>query len=112
MTIMATQILVESVPRGAASLHEYDWWFDMRALPTLPSVLFRFLGLVGDPAVDADELAKYIWKDPALLSRAMPLAASRNRTQEPDGSLQQSIASLGRERLRNLGFTTPLLRSF
>ena len=109
---MALQTRNETIPRAAAPFSGQDWLADMRALPTLPSVLFRFLGLVGDPAVGADELARYIWKDAALLSRALPLTDSRNRTQGLDGSLEQSIASLGRERIRNLAFTTPLLRSF
>ncbi|MBI2820307.1 MAG: HDOD domain-containing protein [Acidobacteria bacterium] len=110
---MATQIWVEAVPGGTASLNEYDWWFDMRALPTLPSVLFRFLGLVGDSKVSTKELADYIWKDPALLSRALPMAAAGwGRGAGEHESLQNAIAALSRERIRNLAFTTPLLRSF
>jgi len=110
---MATQTWVETMPATAASHSEQDWWVDLRALPTLPSVLFRFLGLVGDSKVGPEELAEFIWKDPALLSRALPLAtANRDRVAREEQSLQKEIASLSRARLRNLAFTTPLLRTF
>lgn len=84
----------------------------LRALPTLPSVLFRFLGLIADPDVTEQQLADFIWKDPALLSRAIPLlrASSGGRTL-PASQLRQAIGRLGRERIRNLAFTTPLVRS-
>jgi HD-like signal output (HDOD) protein len=91
---------------------EQDWCAGMWALPTLPSVLFRFLGLVGDPGVGTLELAEFIWKDPALLSRALPMASAPSMaTSEEGGSLRAAVADLGRQRLRNLAFTTPLLRS-
>ena len=110
---MSTQTWIESVPQRAARQNESDWWVSMRALPTLPSVLFRFLGLVGDPKVGAAELADFIWKDPALLARALPLAAANwSRMDEADDSLRNAIASLSRERIRNLAFTTPLLQTF
>ena len=110
---MATQIWVEATPRETALGSAGDWWVDMRALPTLPSVLFRFLGLVGDPKVSSKELAEFIWKDPALLSRALPIASDNwDRGQDGEESLQKSIAMLSRERIRKLAFTTPLLRSF
>ncbi len=92
---------------------EQDWWAGMRALPTLPSVLFRFLGLVGDPNVTTADLTDFIWKDPALLSRALPLIApGGERSEEQENSLHDGVAALSRERIRNLAFTTPLLRSF
>jgi HD-like signal output (HDOD) protein len=110
---MATPVWVEATPREAALLSAEDWWADLRALPTLPSVLFRFLGLVGDSKVGSKELAEFIWKDPALLSRALPIAAVNwNRAEGCEDSLQQSIGRLSRERIRKLAFTTPLLRSF
>jgi len=110
---MATQTWVEATPRETALGSAGDWWVDMRALPTLPSVLFRFLGLVGDPKVSSKELAEFIWKDPALLSRALPIAADNwDGGQDGEESLQKSIAMLSRERIRKLAFTTPLLRSF
>ncbi|MBI3933600.1 MAG: HDOD domain-containing protein [Acidobacteria bacterium] len=110
---MATQTWFEAMPQGSSLHHENDRWVDLRALPTLPSVLFRFLGLLGDPKVGTEELADYIWKDPALLSRALPMATSTwNRTGVSGDSLQKAIASLNRERIRHLAFTTPLLRSF
>jgi putative nucleotidyltransferase with HDIG domain len=83
-----------------------------RALPTLPAVLFRFLGLVADPRTTEQELAGLIWTDPALLARAM--SAVNNSPAErnlPAAQLSEAIASLGRERLRQLAYTTPLLRS-
>jgi HD-like signal output (HDOD) protein len=110
---MSTQTWVETLPQRSPVLSEQDWWVGMRALPTLPSVLFRFLGLVGDPKVGTEELADFIWKDPALLTRALPLVASTwSRPEEATASLHKGIVGLNRERIRNLAFTTPLLRSF
>ena len=40
-----------------------------RALPTLPAVLFQFLGLVADRNTTDEQLAELIWTDPALLAR-------------------------------------------
>ncbi|HWP85275.1 MAG TPA: HDOD domain-containing protein [Terriglobia bacterium] len=82
-------------------------------MPTLPSVLFHFLGLVGDQTVTAQKLAEFIWKDPALLARALPLLDEGGEQAGGDqGALLRGIASLSRERIRHLAFTTPLLRSF
>ncbi len=90
---------------------EQGWWEGLRALPTLPAALFRFLGLVGDSSVETQELADFIWTDPALLSRALPVVAF-SEAGEGSASLREAIASLGRACLRRLAFTTPLLRSF
>jgi HD-like signal output (HDOD) protein len=110
--VMATW--VEAVPRGVEAEVEQDW--SVRALPTLPSVLFRFLGLVGNRETTAEELADFIWRDPALLSRILPMATgSWSRTGldgAEEGALRKAVASLSRERIRSLAFTTPLLRSF
>ena len=110
---MATQIWIDPIPQQAALMDGNDWWVEMRALPTLSSVLFRFLGLVGYPKVNTKELTDYIWKDPALLSRVLPIAApnwSREKSEDP--SLRKAISRLSRERIRHVAFTTPLLRSF
>ncbi|MBF8305612.1 MAG: hypothetical protein HW398_800 [Acidobacteria bacterium] len=83
-----------------------------RELPTLPAVLFRFLGLVADRSATNEQLADVIWTDPALLSRALSVVnASPAYRNLPVGHLRAAIASLGRERLRHLAYTTPLLRS-
>ena len=83
-----------------------------RALPTLPAVLFRFLGLVADRETTDEQLAELIWTDPALLARAISAVnASTAERNLPAGQIRQAIASLGRERLRQLAYTTPLLRS-
>jgi putative nucleotidyltransferase with HDIG domain len=75
-------------------------------------VLFRFLGLVADPRTTDTELARLIWTDPALLARAMSVVnASPLERNLPAAHLSERIASLGRERLRQLAYTTPLLRS-
>jgi HD-like signal output (HDOD) protein len=111
--MMSTQTGVETISQRAVLLGDLETWPAMRALPTLPSVLFRFLGLIGDPKVGTDELANFIWKDPALLARALPMATSNwNRIETPETSLRDGIAALSRERIRNIAFTTPLLRSF
>jgi putative nucleotidyltransferase with HDIG domain len=74
--------------------------------------LFRFLGLLADRRTTDEQLVELIWMDPALLARAISSvnapAAGRNL---PAGQMCQAIASLGRERLRQLAYTTPLLRS-
>ena len=72
---MATQSWVDPIPQNVSrTINESDW--AVPALPTLPSVLFRFLGLVGNPETTAEDLADFIWKDPALLARALPAAGS------------------------------------
>jgi len=108
---MSTQMWLETMPK-ASLIGEGDWMGDMRALPTLPSVLFRFLGLVGNPSVSQSELADYIWKDPALLARVLPLAEAGATRRGAADSLQSHIAALSHARIRNIAFTTPLLRSF
>ena len=83
-----------------------------RALPTLPAVLFQFLGLVADRETADEQLPELIWTDPALLARAISAVnASTAERNLPAGQIRQAIASLGRERLRQLAYTTPLLRS-
>ena len=96
---------------GALSMDTY--LEGVRALPTFPSVLFRFLGLLADPGVRAEQLADFLYKDPGLLARVIPLVnLSSSGESVPVGYWKQAIASLGRERIRNLAFTTPLLCSF
>ena len=83
-----------------------------RALPTLPAVLFQFLGLVADRETTDEQLAELIWTDPALLARAISAVnASTAERNLPAGQIRQAIGLLGRERLRQLAYTTPLLRS-
>jgi HD-like signal output (HDOD) protein len=89
---------------------EDGWWESLRALPTLPAALFRYLGLIGDSSVGTQDLADFIWTDPALLSRALPLVRFSDAG-EGSGSLREAIASLGRAGLRRLAVSTPLLRS-
>jgi putative nucleotidyltransferase with HDIG domain len=92
---------------GAPALAE-GW----RALPTLPAALFQFLGLVADRGTTDEQLAEMIWTDPALLARAITAVnASTAERNLPAGQIRQAIALLGRERLRQLAYTTPLLRS-
>ncbi|MDP2735015.1 MAG: HDOD domain-containing protein, partial [bacterium] len=57
------------VPLEATSTEAHPYLQGLRALPTLPSVLFHFLGLIADPAVSEQQLAEFIWKDPSLLAR-------------------------------------------
>jgi HD-like signal output (HDOD) protein len=108
---MATQLWHDTMPKASLP-GEGEWMSDMRALPTLPSVLFRFLGLVGNSSVSQAELADYIWKDPALLARVLPLAEADAVRRGSSGSIQTQIAALSHARIRNIAFTTPLLRSF
>ncbi len=86
------------------------WWEEFQSLSTLPSVLFRFLGLVGDPSVGVRQLAEFISSDPALMARVLPVIHGRMKI-NPELDLATSIASLGHDRFRALAFTTPLLRS-
>ena len=68
-----------------------------RALPTLPAILFRFLGLVADRGATNEQLADLIWTDPALLARALSAVnASPAYRHLAVGQLRPAIASLGR----------------
>ena len=99
-----------SIPvTGDATCRQWEGW---RALPTLPAVLFRFLGLVADSGTSDQQLAELIWTDPALLARAMAAVnASPSSSNLPVTQLRLAISWLGRERLRHLAYTTPLLHS-
>src|SRR5688572_17494390 len=91
---------------------EREWWASLQALPTLPSVLFRFLGLVGDPQKTTEEMAEFICQDPALLARVLPLLPEGFSAANSGGtSLRQAVGSLDRERMRALAHTTPLIRT-
>ncbi len=95
-------------PGGVISISE-----SLRALPTLPAVLFRFLGLIADPQTPLQQLADFICSDPALLARILAgLNSAGDQKAGVGNSTRQAIALLGRERIRNLAYTTPLLRSF
>lgn len=97
-----------AITADGASRRREGW----KALPTLPAVLFRFLGLVADPGTTDQQLVELIWTDPALLARAMAVvSASPSSSNLPVTQLRLAIAALGRERLRHLAYTTPLLRS-
>ena len=109
--MLASTITVPtSIPRaGDAAPRHLEGW---RALPTLPAVLFRFLGLVADPSTSDPQLVELTWTDPALLARAMAAVNASPATRNlPVTQLRLAIASLGRQRLRHLAYTTPLLRS-
>ena len=83
-----------------------------KALPTLPSVHFRFMKLVGNPDSTLEQLADFVLTDAALLIRVIPLVnSSSSGRSQTGGSLREAIALLGRERLQNIALTTPLLRS-
>lgn len=106
-----------STEESARFSTETKWWEEVRALPTLPSVLFRFLGLVGDRQTSNETLAEFICQDPALLARVLPVlpaapAPGQNEGVMCERTLHQAVASLGRERIRALAHTTPLLRTF
>ena len=110
---MATLIWTEAVPRGDASLNEHSWWLDMRALSD------RLLARQSDDIsmgllMPADTAAQGTADDYARgIHRLLPMAAANwSRNAGDEEALQKAIASLSRERIRNLAFTTPLLRSF
>lgn len=106
----SSRTVVNYIPRnGEGVSRPLDGW---RTLPTLPAVLFRFLGLVADSGTSDQQLADLVWTDPALLARAMAAVhASPSARNLSVPQLRQEIAGLGRERLRHLAYTTPLLRS-
>ena len=100
------------IPLGATSTEAYPYLQGLRALPTLPSVLFHFLGLIADPAVSEQQLAEFIWKDPSLLARVISTMNSSSPDRSfPANYLPQAIATLNRDRIRHLAYTTPLLCS-
>ncbi|MBI3896467.1 MAG: HDOD domain-containing protein [Acidobacteria bacterium] len=101
------------LPLEAASAEAYPYLQGLRALPTLPSALFHFLGLIADPAASEQQLAAFIWKDPALLARVISTMNFHSSERSfPANYLQQAIASLDRGYIRSLAYTTPLLCSF
>jgi len=106
----SSRTVAASVPRaGDGASRPVDGW---RALPTLPAVLFRFLGLVADSGTSDQQLAHLVWTDPALLARAMSAVNASPATRNlPVTKLREAIGWMGRERLRHLAYTTPLLRS-
>ena len=108
--LQLTRAFTTSIPRtGDGAPRPLEGW---RALPTLPAVLFRFLGLVADLGTSDPQLVELIWTDPALLARAMAAVNASPATRNlPVTQLRLAIASLGRERLRHLAYTTSLLRS-
>ena len=108
-TITTTTTIFPRAGNGAQRPSAGNGW---RELPTLPAVLFRFLGLVADRTATNEQLADVIWTDPALLARALSAVnASPACRNLPVEQYRTAIASLGRERLRHLAYTTPLLRA-
>lgn len=98
---------------NAAPGAEPPMWEGVRALPTLPTSLFRLLGLTGDPERTIEEIADFVCQDPALLARVLPLIPDSFTGADPAGpTLRGSVQSFGRERIRALATITPLIRSF
>src|SRR3972149_5948537 len=106
--LQLTRAFTSSIPRtGDGGPRHLEGW---RALPTLPAVLFRFLGLVANAGTSDPQLVELIWNDPALLARALAAVHASPATRNlPVTQLRVAIASLGRERLRHLAYTTSLL---
>ncbi|MBI4461121.1 MAG: HDOD domain-containing protein [Acidobacteria bacterium] len=92
------------------SAASYPFLNGFRALATLPSALFHFLGLIANPDSDGQQVAEFIWKDPGLLARAISILNTGSCEQSlAANQLQPAIASLPRNRVRYLSYTTPLL---
>src|SRR5262249_25263724 len=79
-------------------------------LPTLPSHLFHLMKLMNEPGTTSGQLADFVLADPALTARVFPmLTVSPLRGIMPGASLRRDIVLLGRERLHDLTFSTPIL---
>src|SRR5690348_16959547 len=97
----------EATKSAEAFTPEAKIWDGVRALPTLPSSLFKFLGLVGDSERSMDEVADFVCQDPALLARVLPLMSECFTIAAPTGpTLRESIKGFGRERIRALASIT------
>jgi putative nucleotidyltransferase with HDIG domain len=103
----------EASKSADAFTSEPKLWEGVRALPTLPSSLFKFLGLVGDSHRSIDDIVDFVCQDPALLARVLPLISECFTSPDPaSATLRESIKGFGRERIRALASITPLIRSF
>jgi putative nucleotidyltransferase with HDIG domain len=84
----------------------------VKAFPTIPSMLFGFIKLAGNPGAAMGQLADFIMTDAALLIRVIALVNSSPWSRDlARGSLRNAIALLGRECLRKVALTTPLLHA-
>ncbi|NCC49666.1 MAG: HDOD domain-containing protein [Spartobacteria bacterium] len=86
---------------------------NIRNLPTLPVVLERVKKAVRDPKSNADQIARIVMDDPAMMARILkvvnsPLYAGAEKID----SLQMAISRLGFTALHNVALSTSVFTSF
>lgn len=75
-------------------------------LPSLPDLAVRIGKSIDDPNTLNSDIARLIQMDPSLAARVMSVVNSAAyRTGDPIRSLQQAVARLGRQQVRNLVFS-------
>lgn len=79
---------------------------DNYELPSLPDLAVRIGKAIDDPNTLNDDIARLIQMDPALATRVMSVVNSAAYGGvEPIRTLQQAVARLGRQQVRNLVFS-------
>jgi len=86
---------------------------NIRNLPTLPVILERVKKAVQNPNSNADQIAKIVMDDPAMMARILkvvnsPLYAGTERID----SLQMAVSRLGFTALHNIALSTSVFSSF
>lgn len=82
-------------------------------ISSLPEVVYRILTLVEDPNTGASDLSEAVRSDPALAMRVMRTVNSPYYAlEEKVSDLQQAIAILGFQEIRNLALTSHVANLF
>lgn len=83
-------------------------------LPTLPAVLNRLTTAVNNPNTDAEQVAKIIKDDPAMMARILKMVNSSvyAGNSEPIVSIQQAVSRMGFVAVKNLALSTSVFLTF
>mgnify|MGYP006290992863 FL=1 len=82
-------------------------------LPTLPVVLQRLRGAVNDPNSGAQDVARIIQDDPAMVARVLKVVNSAfYGTLEPITSVQAAVARMGMRAIQNTALCTSVFTCF
>ena len=84
----------------------------LSALPTLPAVATRLLGLSSDEAADTGEVVRLIESDPAMSVAVLRLLARLDRTTaNKHTSIERAVLSLGFRRVRDAALAVGVLQT-
>jgi putative nucleotidyltransferase with HDIG domain len=84
----------------------------IESLPTLPEVIIRLMATVNDPDSSADDVKEILVHDPALAAQILKIVNSASfGMYERIGDLNQAIVLLGFNRLRDIAFTTSVIKA-